>query len=175
MFHTKRNEILDQIKQLPITNYRINSDLPIPQALIASLCSAFVRSDISMAISSASRLAGLGVGLTPSGDDFMMGAIYATWIIHPPEVAGFLGQEIANTAAPLTTSLSAAWLRAAGRGEAGMVWHEFFDALLCNDTLSIQEVLKNILAVGETSGADALAGFVGVFRSSMGEANSNYG
>jgi hypothetical protein len=39
--------------------------------------------------------------------------------------------------------------------------HEFFDALICTDTLRIQKSVDKILAVGETSGADALAGFFG--------------
>ena len=175
MLNTKRNQILDQIKQLPITNCLKNSDLPILQSLISNLISALAKADISSAQNVSSKLAGLGPGLTPSGDDFIMGALYAAWIIHPPEVASVLARETANTATPLTTSLSAAWLRAAGRGEAGMVWHEFFDALRSSDSLRIQKTLKSILAVGETSGADALAGFVGVFRSWMGEAGSKHG
>lgn len=175
MLNTKRNQILDQIKQLPITNCLKNSDLPILQSLISNLISALAKADISSAQNVSSKLAGLGPGLTPSGDDFIMGALYAAWIIHPPEVASVLARETANTATPLTTSLSAAWLRAAGRGEAGMVWHEFFDALRSSDSLRIQKTLKSILAVGETSGADALAGFIGVFRSWMGEAGSKHG
>ena len=73
-----------------------------------------------------------------------------------------LAEEIAGAAAPLTTSLSAAWLRSAGKGEAGILWHEFFDALIDSDAARIQETMDKILAVGETSGADALAGFIGL-------------
>jgi len=146
-----------------ITNY----EFPITnsQALISSLSIAVANADISSARKRTSQLAGLGIGLTPSGDDFLMGAIYAAWIIHPPEIASILAQEIANTAAPLTTSLSAAWLRSAGKGEAGILWHEFFDVLLSTSTSRSQETMKTILAVGETSGADALSGFCSVFVS----------
>jgi hypothetical protein len=175
MLNTKRIQILDQIKQLRINDYLKNSSLSLPQSLTSSLSAALVHSSISTATSSASQLAGLGIGLTPSGDDFMVGAIYAVWIIHPPEIACVLAEAIANTAAPLTTSLSAAWLRAAGRGKAGIVWHEFLNALLFHDSLRILKALKNILAVGETSGADALAGFIGVLKSWMGEAGSKHG
>jgi len=124
-----------------------------------------VNADISSARKVTSELAGLGIGLTPAGDDLIMGAIYAVWIIHPLKIASILAQEVADTAAPLTTSLSAAWLRSAGRGEAGILWHEFFDALVSGDASRIQETMKNILAVGETSGADALVGFISVFVS----------
>ena len=105
----------------------------------------------------------------------MMGAMYASWIIHPSEVASVLAKGVADTAAPLTTSLSAAWLRSAGKGEAGILWHEFFDALLLKDRARIEESKKKILAVGETSGADALAGFTGVFASWMEEAGFSHG
>ncbi|HET6823298.1 MAG TPA: DUF2877 domain-containing protein, partial [Anaerolineales bacterium] len=117
--------------------------------------------DLSSALKISSQLAGLGAGLTPAGDDFIMGAIHAVWIIHPLEVASALTQSIADTAAPLTTSLSAAWLRSAGQGEAGVLWHQFFEALVgrVDAPTYLQEALDNILSVGETSGADALAGF----------------
>ena len=121
---------------------------------------------------------GLGMGLTPAGDDFLMGALYAAWIIHPSALASRLAQEIANVAAPLTTSLSAAWLRSAGRGEAGILWHEFFDALLVARTGSpacLQKAMENICAVGETSGADALAGFLSAFLTWGEKVDSSHG
>jgi hypothetical protein len=102
----------------------------------------------------------MGAGITQAGDYFLMGAIYAAWIVHAPEIASVLAQEIANTAAPLTTSLSAAWLRSAGRGEAGSLWHQFFDHLISSEPVQIQNAMDEILAVGETSGADALVGFL---------------
>ena len=160
--HIKRDDIVNQLIKLhsnkypsvPITDYQ-----PLREA--SNLFIALAREDILTAVKITSQLAGLGIGLTPSGDDLIMGAIYAMWIIHPPTVARVLIQEIAHTAAPLTTSLSASWLRSAGRGEAGGVWHEFFDALISTDSIRIQETMKSILDIGETSGADALSGFFG--------------
>src|SRR5688572_8662933 len=142
--HASRDHIVDQLTQLQIANYLKRGvidtplenhsgllkhpGLPLTQSLVSNLSLAVTKVDISSAQKITSQLAGLGVGLTPAGDDFIMGAIYAVWIIHPPEVASVFAQEIANTAAPLTTSLSAAWLRSAGKGEAGVLWHNFFDA-----------------------------------------------
>jgi hypothetical protein len=183
MLHQKRDEILDQITQLSVINYLKHAGFdttldehsglldhrgfPIVQSLLSSLSAALANADISFAKTITSRLSGLGQGLTPAGDDVIMGAIYAAWIIHPVEIAGVLVEEIANTAAPLTTSLSAAWLRAAGRGKAGILWHEFFDALISATAIRVQESIENILAIGETSGADALAGFFGTMLASM--------
>jgi hypothetical protein len=139
---------------LPVTNY---------QSQVSDLCSALVTLDLSSALKIASKLSGLGAGLTPAGDDFILGAIYATWIIHPPEIASILAEGITNAAIPLTTSLSAAWLRSAGKGEAGILWHTFFESLLAGNTSDIQVQITRLLSVGASSGADALAGFTGAF------------
>lgn len=157
--HARKDEIFNQLMSLSLPN----SQLSIPNFLVSNLSSALANVDISTAKIVASQLAGLGQGLTPSGDDFIMGAIYATWTIHPPDIAKDLAREIANTAAPLTTSLSAAWLRSAGRGEAGILWHDFFDALLSADSGSTQYTIDKILTVGETSGFDSMSGFINTF------------
>ncbi len=156
--HAYKSEFAIQRSHIQITNFS-----PQIFQFATSLTLSLATSNFSDSLTAAQKLAGLGQGLTPSGDDFLMGALYAAWIIHPPEIASELANEIANTAVPLTTSLSAAWLSSAGRGEAGILWHEFFDALVVGDELRIKESVEKILAVGETSGADALAGFVGVF------------
>lgn len=158
LLHSERDKIRGQLMKLPITNYS-----PSILQFSNSLASALANADLPSSLFAAKQLAGLGQGLTPSGDDFLMGALHAAWIIHPHEIVSDIAQKIAETAAPLTTSLSAAWLRSAGRGEAGELWHQFFDALVSGDEIRINESVENILAVGETSGADALAGFVGVF------------
>lgn len=177
--HTKRDNILSQIMSLRgrwfsarsnvLANLEIASSqsanallaTTLPITICQSLTSSLGIADIPSSRTAARQLAGLGIGLTPSGDDFMMGALYAAWIVHPPEIASVLAREIADTAIPLTTSLSAAWLRAAGRGEAGILWHELFNSLLL-PSASLQSPISKILSVGETSGADALAGFFGV-------------
>lgn len=147
---------------LPITEYQFSN----------SLISALANADLSSSLTATPKIAGLGIGLTPAGDDFILGAVLAAWIIHPPEIASVLAQEITNTAVPLTTSLSAAWLKSVGKGEAGILWHEFFDALSLGDSSAIQlsrsipvGQINKLLSIGHTSGADALAGFISVFIS----------
>ncbi len=169
--HNKRKVVLHQIHEIAssqtallvragITNYQ----LPITK-FSNSLISSLALADLPSSLTSAQQLAGWGIGLTPAGDDFIMGALYAVWIIHPPEIASVLAKEIAETAAPLTTSLSAAWLRSAGRGEVGILWHEFFDGLIAGDSSAIQLQITKLLSIGHTSGADALAGFMSTFIS----------
>ncbi|MBL8090284.1 MAG: DUF2877 domain-containing protein [Anaerolineales bacterium] len=125
-----------------------------------SLSSAIINADIPTIKNISSKLAGLGIGLTPAGDDFLMGAMYAAWMIHPEKIAKQISEEIANVATPLTTSLSGAWLKSAAKGEAGELWHDFFEALIEDENIYLP--LSKIISVGETSGSDALMGFLDV-------------
>ena len=149
----------------------IDEALRIPDSALSTLSAAVAEADVSAARSAAAQLAGLGPGLTPAGDDVMLGALLAAWIMHPPGLAKALGQQLCSVAAARTTSLSAAWLRSASRGEAGIRWHELFDALLAADGARVHQSVGAITAVGETSGADALAGFVGACMSRLSSAS----
>jgi hypothetical protein len=162
VLYAGREDITNRLAKLPMTDYKPN----LPDVLLSTLTTSIVSADKNAILSAARQLAGLGQGLTPSGDDFMMGAIYAARIIHPPEVSSVLAREVAETAAPLTTSLSAAWIRSAGKGEAGVLWHELFEALVAG--VEIQKKIDKIMATGETSGADALQGFLGTSMCWMG-------
>lgn len=147
--HAKRDEFF----------HRMTRSSQFSNSPISDLAAALAHADIPTAKTLASQFAGLGIGLTPASDDFILGALYAAWIIHPTDIAQSIAREVVETAAPLTTSLSAAWLRAVAKGEAGILWHEFFDALICSNDDQVQGALNKINSIGATSGADALAGF----------------
>jgi hypothetical protein len=107
-------------------------------------------------VEGARLLAGLGPGGTPSGDDFLVGVMAAIWL---------LGDEadipaIAETAAPRTAALSAAFLRAAGRGEFIAAWHRLVRALAAGDPAEVKEAARQVESFGASSGADALDGFI---------------
>jgi hypothetical protein len=110
----------------------------------------------------AAKLAGLGSGLTPAGDDFLTGVMLWAWLAHP--TPGLFCQAIAKAAGPRTTTLSAAFLQAAARGECGAPWHGLLAALAEAPTnkqaANIVAALQEILAYGATSGADSLTGFL---------------
>jgi Protein of unknown function (DUF2877) len=157
VLYAKRAELISQLTSLAIATCQPS----LPISLLSTFSTSIANADSESCPAAARRLAGLGIGLTPAGDDFILGAVLAAWIIHPAEIASVLAKEVTNTAAPLSTSLSAAWLRSAGQGEAGILWHHFFNALIAVDPLQLQNSLYKILVVGETSGVDALAGFLG--------------
>jgi len=109
------------------------------------------------------RLAGLGGGLTPAGDDFLAGAMVWAWLAHPAPQS--FCHAVVEAAAPRTTVLAAALLRAAARGECSAPWHALLAALsggLSSEGAEarIAAAVQQVLACGATSGADALAGFL---------------
>ena len=111
----------------------------------------------------AAGLAGLGSGLTPAGDDFLTGAMLWAHLTHPTPAP--LCRALVEVAAPRTTTLSAAFLRAAGRGECGAAWHALLAALSAGAEAEIAAAAREVLAHGATSGADSLAGFLYPFYS----------
>ncbi len=115
-------------------------------------------------------LAGLGRGLTPAGDDFILGTLYALRVVFPHEHAERIAFSICELATKQTSHLSAAYLRAAARGEAVELWHLLLKALISCDEKTFREVVLQFRKVGYTSGFDALAGFIYVLFQSM---NSN--
>ena len=161
--YARRYEIFDQLMSLSLPNHQLS----IPDSITSTVSSALANANISTARKAAAQLAGLGQGLTPSGDDFIMGAILAAWIIHPIEIAKVFADDLAKTAASLTTSLSAAFLISAGKGEAGSLWHDLFDGLISENTMAIHSALEGLLNIGHSSGADALSGFIDTYISYM--------
>jgi hypothetical protein len=67
---------------------------------------------------------------------------------------------VVETAADLTTTLSAAFLRAAARGECSAAWHGLLAAFAEGDDVAMTAAAGRVLSYGATSGVDALTGFV---------------
>ena len=105
----------------------------------------------------AAQLAGLGTGLTPSGDDFLLGTMLCAWLAHPAPRHYCAG--VSDAALARTTSLSAAYLRSAADGECSSPWHRLLEALEAGSDEELVAAASAVLAHGHTSGADALAGF----------------
>jgi hypothetical protein len=119
-----------------------------------------LRGDEELCRTSARKLAGLGAGLTPDGDDFMMGCILATWAYRAGEGVEPFASWVSLEAGSRTTPLAAAWLRAASRGECSARWHDLLQAILIVNEENIRSAAQAIIHQGHTSGASALAGFI---------------
>lgn len=138
----------DNLRDLPTTQVA-STTLPAEiDSHLQYLLQGIATNDGAMCQAGACGLAGLGGGLTPSGDDVLMGVLYGLWVWQPRREWMEL---IVETAVPRTTSLSAAFLRAAAAGEATIHWHR----LVNGD----QTAVDQILSIGHTSGRDAWTGF----------------
>lgn len=108
-------------------------------------------------------LLGFGEGLTPAGDDCLLGVLAARRMLGQP--AGALEATIQGYASR-TTALSGAFLRAGCAGQFADHWHHLRDALAAGEAEMIEEAAGRIITHGATSGADALTGWlVGVATS----------
>jgi hypothetical protein len=108
--------------------------------------------------SAAARLAGLGEGSTPAGDDYLMGVLHALWAADLPARA-WAGDLVAACAGR-TTAASAAWLEAAARGKAGQRWVDLLAALAAGDPEATRDAARAVRSLGHTSGAFSLRGFL---------------
>ncbi|NIS82870.1 MAG: DUF2877 domain-containing protein [Anaerolineales bacterium] len=116
--------------------------------------------DLDLCLNGAKALAGLGGGLTPAGDDWIVGCLLALHTIKDDAQAKRWGSAIFDVAAVRTTTLSVALLRAAVGGACSERWHVLFGALLEGEDREIRQAVNDLAQLGHTSGADSLAGFV---------------
>ncbi len=139
--------------------------LTTAQAGIKGLLQALQDGNRSGIRESAALLAGLGPGLTPAGDDYLVG-LMAGLRVWPGllENSGLSAEEVCQIILEATegrtTLLSNAFLRSAREGLFGENWHELLAELSRGEARGIQRAVRCILSSGATSGADALAGFL---------------
>ena len=136
---------------------------PRSHALIGGLAESLAQRDRRRLKVVTSSLAGLGPGLTPAGDDFIAGILLALAIVRAQRgdpALNEIAHLLVETAAPRTHEISAAYLRAAYDGQVNDRWDPLLAALAAGDAEHITAAAGPVLATGETSGADMLAGFV---------------
>jgi hypothetical protein len=105
-------------------------------------------------------LIGLGPGLTPSGDDFLIGALAALDALNQTNMHALLARAIVAALAR-TSPLSASFLRAAAAGHVGENLYAMVAALIGGDADAAIAAAKRI---GHTSGWDTLAAAVVTMR-----------
>jgi len=105
------------------------------------------------------QLTGLGPGLTPAGDDYVLGVMAALWLSDGPDLLA----EIAAVCAPSTTDLSGAFLRAAAQGHFMEAWGQLAYMLERQDIPGARSAAQRLSEFGASSGRAALAGFASTF------------
>lgn len=111
-----------------------------------------------------SGLVGLGPGLTPSGDDFLGGALIALNALGRADLAKALYASVREDVALHSNAISASLLGAAAEGAGNGHLHDCLEALLGHGDKDIGACLPGISAFGHTSGWDALAGMAMTLR-----------
>jgi hypothetical protein len=123
-----------------------------------ALAAALVAGSLADARDAAARLAGLGEGSTPAGDDYLMGVLHALWAGAAP--ARDWARELAGACAGRTTRASAAWLATAAEGAVGEPWERLLAALARGDDQAVRRAARGVRCLGHTSGAFSLRGFL---------------
>ena len=106
------------------------------------------------------NLIGLGPGLTPSGDDFIGGAMIALNVFGHGELATALAEWVLPISRERTGKISFAHLSCAAAGEGGEALHDAISGAAANDVSLIIAAISSLDEIGHSSGWDALAGAV---------------
>ena len=130
--------------------------LEVARPVMARLILALEAGDRDSAAVAAVRLIGLGPGLTPSGDDVLVGIEAALHALAQPS-AGFLAA-VVNDVETRTTELAATLLRHAAGGEFAERLHTLLAAFLGPEDDGIPAAIERAVAWGATSGTDCLLG-----------------
>ncbi len=127
------------------------------ESAIATTCDALIADDVPGAVGEVAVLIGLGPGLTPSGDDFIVGLCAMLRAGRHPGAQEF-AERCAALASELTTVVARAYLSCAARGAFGESVHELIEALLGERTMDARLQARRLLDWGATSGVDLLVG-----------------
>lgn len=130
---------------------------------IPALFAALRQRDAEAAGEAAYSIAGCGIGLTPSADDFLCGvmaSVLASAIARGEQNKWLpITAAMAKRAAPRTNLISAAFLRQAACGQLSSdvltLIRTLYSSVL---SLRLPSAAMNVIAFGETSGTDILTG-----------------
>ncbi len=108
----------------------------------------------------ATGLVGWGPGLTPLGDDLLIGFLLASYLFKPIKVAKADGKNLVAAVKGRTTTLSEAFLLVASEGKCGRDWHDLFRGMVTDDLSLQKQAIQEIISTGHSSGSAALAAFL---------------
>ena len=147
----------------------IGAEPPFPLAARApdaeALAAACARPSYAAFITAAARLIGVGGGLTPSGDDFVGGALFALRLLHPND-RGWrdAARDLCALATRRTHVISATLLGDLASGRSFAPLHGLLHAASTGGDLhTLRRHAAELTQIGHCSGWDMLAGlFAGV-------------
>jgi hypothetical protein len=140
--------------------------LPGIQTLVTAMQQAIAAGDFEQMRAGAYGLIGLGPGLTPSGDDFLVGCLRGLWLMSQDEVAtremfACLGQRFLSDLKARTTQVGAEFIRYALKGIFAEILDAVAVALLAPaHPQLVPTAVGRLLAQGDTSGTDTMRGLL---------------
>ena len=134
----------------------------------APVINAVRQLDRDAAVVALQRVIGLGEGLTPAGDDFVVGLLAGLDALPMNEAQRALRAALGAVVTDFTyrtTDISAQFLRLASRGHYAQTLDDLRDVLFCEHRARlVRPVLERVLQIGATSGADTLAGLLAALQ-----------
>lgn len=106
------------------------------------------------------EMLGLGMGLTPSCDDWLVGFLYASRVLGKAEQFHTVSEAVLKYADEYTNKISAAYLKAAARGE----YYELLERCLLEGK---SDCILRLLSIGNSSGSDMLSGMTAACTDEM--------
>ena len=135
-----------------------------------------MKGDLAGVERASAGLAGLGLGLTPSGDDYLAG-FAAAWVLAT-EALGHLDAEVPHAlcagARPGASALGYAWIAHATRGEVAEPMTRFFEALLGGRLggPALTGSARGVLGLGASSGSDWMVGALAGVEAALASATA---
>jgi len=123
------------------------------------------RHDLTAASSSVHALIGLGAGLTPSGDDLLVGYLAGLWCTvqdkrEHMQFISSLGKVVIRLSRQ-TTDISRTYLYHASRGQVSSRLADLAEAICRGENLDcLLTAIESATQVGHTSGMDAVSGLL---------------
>lgn len=125
------------------------------------MAATLLKHDDKSALGEVRNILGLGLGFTPSGDDIMLGFLAAINIEGAPgRIFGHFSRDVPKAAYQATNPVSATSISLAARGRVNAVIADFLHALMYLEPPAPQLALRNVLALGSSSGADIAYGLM---------------
>ncbi len=111
------------------------------------------------------QLLGCGEGLTPSGDDILVGVMAALYQLNYDQKLSLLARCIHTYAHTHTNQISQAHLLASCEGMAVEPLQQFITAIFSGDIASVETATESLHHYGHRSGRDAMRGVMAVVNS----------
>ena len=135
------------------------------------LDSAGASLDAALAMKALEQLSGLGPGLTPSGDDFIVG--YLAGLHSRCRCEPVLRPFLSGLTAPLvrlagaSNSISRQFILNAVEGEVAQGLAQLVAAIAAHEERLVRETAERVACVGHSSGCDSLLGLLFGLRPSL--------